>query len=310
MSGHQRLLKMASDQRKGELSQAAKLPPESLPSWLCEFDPRRPLRLVPWSGPILATSAVSDPGSDGTFMAHLLTSVTHSVPSVVVGDTAIPFGSGVLVPQGGPRRGVAEPAHQLPRRGARGSGKRISSVSQVMEPESRHADSVPGVAPFHVPIGAPEPSSLLAAEHEGISTWPDEAIEVLVEHRKEVGRDGNLTVARFGLRRSGDDPAADKLVLALGDVNDARDEVEALSSECQQLPEAEAAVGRQEHERAMTLADRICESIDLCDCGSGAFRTVLDPTSPDVAGVLREHSVRDGRPEHGTQQAVRLCNCD
>ena len=43
MSGHQRTLKMALDQRKGELSQAAKLPPESLPSWLCGFDPRRPL---------------------------------------------------------------------------------------------------------------------------------------------------------------------------------------------------------------------------------------------------------------------------
>jgi hypothetical protein len=87
MSGHQRLLKMAPDQRKGELSQAAKLTPESLPSWLCGFDPRRPLRLVPWSGVVSAPSGRSDSGVDGTFMAHPPTSVAHSWHASVHGPS-------------------------------------------------------------------------------------------------------------------------------------------------------------------------------------------------------------------------------
>ena len=144
-----------------------------------------------------------------------------------------------------------------------------------------------------------EPASLLAAEHERLRLGTHEVIEVFSKDRQEVGRDGDLTLPSFCLRRPGDDAAADELVLGLGHVHDGSGKVESLAPEREQLTEAKAAVGGEQ--RTVAPADRIGEGIDLPDCGSGALRAALNPAGTDIARILREHPVGHRSPEHSTQ---------
>ncbi|HMK62171.1 MAG TPA: hypothetical protein VK386_01010 [Acidimicrobiales bacterium] len=119
------------------------------------------------------------------------------------------------------------------------------------------------------------------------------------EIRQEMRRNGDYPPASISLRWPDHAPAIHQFLQLLGNLDRALLQIDPLAGQAGQLAEAKSAVGGEEDEDPMPLANRSGHRFHLANGGGRPLRGPLDRRSFDHAGVASEHAVDNGGSQHG-----------